>query len=74
MAIDVFLGGRGELPADSGWAAPCKPSEADAAAPRQRIRELSRTRRPGSFEEVLKGYSAKAARAEARRCLRCDLE
>ena len=74
LAIDVFLGGRGELPADYGWAAPCKPSEADAAAPRQPIRALSRARRPGSFEEVLKGYSVRVARAEARRCLRCDLE
>ncbi|GAF83292.1 unnamed protein product [marine sediment metagenome] len=74
MAIDVFLGGRGELPPDHGWAAPSKPNEADAAAPRQPIRTLSRARRKGNFEEIVKSYSRQAACAEARRCLRCDLE
>ena len=40
----------------------------------QPIRALSRSTRQGNFREVLKGYSLQAACAEARRCLRCDLE
>ncbi|MDY6914224.1 MAG: NADH-quinone oxidoreductase subunit NuoF [Planctomycetota bacterium] len=74
MAIDEFLGGSGELPPDAGFASRSKPDEEAAAAPRQPIRSLSPAGRKGSFGEVLKGYSAKAARTEARRCLRCDLE
>jgi len=51
-----------------------KSDEAQAAAPRQAIRCVPPAKRKGNFEEVLKGYSLQAARAEARRCLRCDLE
>ena len=72
--IDRFLGGKGELPGDHGWSSPGKPEESSAGQPRQPIRTLPRCRREGNFEEILKGYSARAARAEARRCLRCDLE
>jgi len=76
QAIDVFLGGAGELPPDHGFAAPGKPAEPqdEAAAPRMPIRTRSPKKRRGDFEEVTKGYSIKAACAEARRCLRCDLE
>jgi len=74
LAIDVFLGGKGELSPDSGLASRSKPNEADAQAPRQTIRALSPARRRGNFDEVLKGYSLQAACTEARRCLRCDLE
>jgi len=74
MAIDVFLGGRGELPPDRGWAPPVKPDEAAADIPRQPIRALSPKRREGNFHEVLRGYSKSAACAEAGRCFRCDLE
>ncbi|HUU58033.1 MAG TPA: FAD-dependent oxidoreductase, partial [Phycisphaerae bacterium] len=73
-AIDVLLGGRGELPPDGGFASRSKPDESEATAPRQPVRALSPKQRKGTFDEVLKGYSAKAACAEARRCLRCDLE
>jgi len=73
-AIDVLLGGRGELVPDVGFASRHKPTEEEADIPRQPIRALSRTRRGGNFNEVLKGYSLRAACAEARRCLRCDLE
>jgi NADH-quinone oxidoreductase subunit F len=75
-AIDVFLGGRGELPPDSGFAPPGKPEpeESSEAARRRPIGQRSARKRRGDFEEVLKGYSLRAARAEARRCLRCDLE
>jgi NADPH-dependent glutamate synthase beta subunit-like oxidoreductase len=73
-AIDVFLGGKGELPPDTGFAPRSKPDEDDADAPRQPVRQVPQARRAGSFVEVLKGYSPRAARCEARRCLRCDLE
>ena len=74
MAVDRFLGGKGELPLDHGWAAPCKPDEAEAARPRHRVETLPLFKRKGSFEEVIGGYSRGDACAEARRCLRCDLE
>ena len=74
QAIDRFLGGRGELPADGGWAAPCKPDENEAAVPRHPVRAKPVAERKGNFDEVLMAYSMDAACAEARRCLRCDLE
>jgi NADH-quinone oxidoreductase subunit F len=75
QAIDVFLGGQGELPRDTGFASPGKPEESEAqSAPRQPIRAKSPARRRGNFDEIVKGYSVQAACAEARRCLRCDLE
>ena len=76
QAIDRFLGGKGELPPDRGFASPGKRPEAESeeAARRQPVRALRPARRRGNFEEVLKGYSRRAACAEARRCLRCDLE
>jgi len=74
QAIDVFLGGKGELPPDTGFASRSKPDEAKAAIPRRPIRAKTLAGRRGNFEEVLKGYSLQAACAEAHRCLRCDLE
>jgi NADH-quinone oxidoreductase subunit F len=75
QAIDVFLGGKGELPADTDLASPGKPEDAEAAeAPRQPAREMPTAKRRGNFCEVIKGYSLAAACSEARRCLRCDLE
>ena len=76
LAIDRFLGGKGELPPDHGWAAPGKPEpdESPEAARRRTIRTRSPRKRIGDFDEVTKGYARRAACAEARRCLRCDLE
>jgi len=75
QAIDVFLGGKGELPQDTGLASPGKPAESAAqSAPRRPIRAKPPARRRGNFDEVIMGYSVQAACAEARRCLRCDLE
>ncbi|MCX5647542.1 MAG: NADH-quinone oxidoreductase subunit NuoF [Planctomycetota bacterium] len=76
QAIDRFLGGKGELPPDRGFASPGKrpEDESEEAARRRPVRALRPKRRRGNFEEVLKGYSLQAACAEARRCLRCDLE
>jgi len=70
----VLLGGKGELPPDRGFASRSKPDESEAVAPRQAARALSAARRRGNFDEVLRGYSPRAACAEARRCLRCDLD
>ena len=74
QAIDIFLGGTGDLPPDRGFGPRGKPAEEEADVPRQAIRQVSPAKRRGSFAEVVKGYSAKTARVEARRCLRCDLE
>jgi NADH-quinone oxidoreductase subunit F len=74
QAIDVFLGGKGELPPDTGLASPGKPEESEAQAGRRPIRARPPAKCRGNFDEVIKGYSLQAACAEARRCLRCDLE
>ncbi|HUU43846.1 MAG TPA: FAD-dependent oxidoreductase, partial [Planctomycetota bacterium] len=74
QAIDVFLGGRGELIPDVGFAPRSKPTEEEADVASQPVRALRPAGRRGNFREVLKGYSLQAACAEARRCLRCDLE
>jgi len=74
QAIDRMLGGTGELPPDEGFAPRHRPDEQLAAAPGQKVRTLPKSRRSGNFTEVLKGYSQQAARTEACRCLRCDLE
>jgi len=75
QAIDIFLGGKGELPRDTGFASPGKPAESEAqSAPRRPVRAKPAARRRGNFDEIVKGYSVQAACAEARRCLRCDLE
>ncbi len=74
QAIDILLGGKGELPPDTGFASRSKPEEAEAEIPRHRVRSLSAAKRRGTFDEVLKRYSARTAQAEAQRCLRCDLE
>ncbi|MCX5675999.1 MAG: FAD-dependent oxidoreductase [Planctomycetota bacterium] len=74
QAIDVFLGGKGELPPDTGLASPGKPEESQAQVGRRPIRARPPAKCRGNFDEVIKGYSLQAACAEARRCLRCDLE
>jgi len=74
QAIDVFLGGTGQLPPDTGFAPRTKPEEAEGEVPREPIIARPPDQRARTFEEVHTGYSVEAARAEARRCLRCDLE
>jgi NADH-quinone oxidoreductase subunit F len=74
QAIDLFLGGKGELPPARGFPSRSKPGEQEAAAPRQSIRGIPPGKRKGNFMEIFKGYSPQAACAEARRCLRCDLD
>jgi len=73
-SVDIFLGGKGQLPADQGFAPGSKPSESEAEIPRHPVPSLSVDKRRNSFEEVFNGYSSQTAQAEARRCLRCDLE
>ncbi|MCK4324130.1 MAG: FAD-dependent oxidoreductase, partial [Armatimonadetes bacterium] len=74
QSIDIFLGGKGQLPADQGFAPGSKPSESEAEIPRHRVASLAVDKRRDNFEEVFSGYSSRTAQAEARRCLRCDLE
>jgi len=74
QSIDIFLGGKGELPPDTGFAGRNKPDESAGEIERHRVRSLAVAKRRDNFDEVLKGYSARTARAEAQRCLRCDLE
>jgi len=75
ISIDLYLGGSGQLPPDTGWSF-------------SRLRDLSGqemvgglqedslpiTDRQLSFEEVIRGVSESRALCEASRCLRCDLE
>ncbi len=73
-AIDVSLGGTGELPPDVGLASRRKPPEEEGELRRSAVRMLSREERQSGFAEVVAGYSAQEACCEASRCLRCDLE
>ena len=72
--IDMFLGGKGELPDDTGFAPRVKPGEEHGAVPRHPYTHLPPEARIGSFHEVVANYSQATACAEACRCLRCDLE
>ncbi len=74
QAIDRFLGGKGELPPDSGFAPRSRREEADREATRQTIPVRWPSGGALTFEESVEGYGPEAACAEARRCLRCDLE
>jgi NADPH-dependent glutamate synthase beta subunit-like oxidoreductase len=74
ISIDIFLGGKGELPDDTGFAPRVKPGEEHGAVPRHSYTHLPIKARIGGFHEVLEGYSKATACAEACRCLRCDLE
>jgi len=74
QAIDRFLGGAGELPPEVPLASRAKPDEAVGEIPRQPVEVLPPCERRGNFDEVLKAYTPQAARTEAKRCLRCDLE
>jgi NADPH-dependent glutamate synthase beta subunit-like oxidoreductase len=71
-AIDMFLGGAGELPAERVLAEAVMPGESAMAITRQPL--LSPKQLNGAFDEIAQGYSAPIACLEAQRCLRCDLE
>jgi len=73
-AIDMYLGGVGDLPPDTSFAPQIKPGEEIADRPRQHVCHLSQASRIGSFAEVVEGFSEENACIEACRCLRCDLE
>jgi NADH-quinone oxidoreductase subunit F len=73
-AIDKFLGGKGELPPDTGFAARSRPEEWTGEGGRRPVKERLFCGVCGDFGEVVQGYCAEEACAEARRCLRCDLE
>jgi len=73
-AIDIYLGGKGELPPDTGLAPRVKPDEEQGSIPRHGVEHLPAAARISGFGEVARGYSLETACAEAGRCLRCDLE
>ncbi|MBN2270291.1 MAG: NADH-quinone oxidoreductase subunit NuoF [Sedimentisphaerales bacterium] len=75
VSIDKLLGGKGELPRDTGFSF-TKPDE-DALAqapPRFTEREIPMKQRRRGFAEVVLGIDREQALCEAGRCLRCDLE
>jgi NADH-quinone oxidoreductase subunit F len=74
LAIDKALGGRGELPADTGLSS-FRPAE-DEIEIMARATEpvLSVAERLAGFAEVVSSLEGDRACVEARRCLRCDLE
>ena len=74
QAIDIFLGGDGELPPDRGFAPKVKPDESAADVARHAVGVMSPSERAKSFAEAVDGYSIETACKEAWRCLRCDLE
>ena len=73
-AIDRFLGGKGELPPDTGLAPRVKPDEEQGSIPRHGVEHVPAGARVHGFGEVAQGFSLETACAEACRCLRCDLE
>jgi len=75
QAIDRYLGGAGALPPDVSYSLR-RPREEDLdkGIPRAREEALPVEERLRNFREVICGLTATGARAEAGRCLRCDLE
>jgi hypothetical protein len=73
-SIDIYLGGTGVidevLASAEDNSAPGEPSD----LPRQVSPILPATNRIKDFSQVELGYDKEIAEAEARRCLRCDLE
>ena len=75
VSIDKLLGGKGELPRDTGFSF-AKPDEETLAQapPRFEEKEIPIAQRRRGFAEVVLGIDREQALAEAFRCLRCDLE
>jgi NADH-quinone oxidoreductase subunit F len=75
ISIDKYLGGKGEI--DETLAPPegeMVPLEEAEEQYRPKMSKVPVEQRLGSFVQVELGYDDKAAIAEAKRCLRCDLE
>ena len=76
VSIDRFLGGQGNI--EEVFAPVEEPATLEALEegerPRAEIRKRSAAERVADFDEVELGFTEEAALAEARRCLRCDLE
>jgi NADPH-dependent glutamate synthase beta subunit-like oxidoreductase len=75
VSIDRMLGGAGLLPANLGpsmW----RPTDEQLESVTARVQEpaLAPALRSSVFDEVLGALTPAAARAEASRCMRCDLE
>ena len=81
-AIDRYLRGEkllSEPPAGPAWTRPATPTAppyeiVQGEARRPEMPELPVEQRRTNFMEVALGYTVATAMAEARRCLRCDLE
>jgi len=74
VAIDRHLGGTGDLPPDTGFSFRRPEEEELGPIPRAREPELPAPERIRTFCEVVACLEESQALAEARRCLRCDLE
>ncbi len=74
VAIDLFLGGRGKLGEnDFGGSSFTWPGKLLPGRAREPEKEIDSVRRRSCFDEVFPGYNEIQARAEAGRCLQCDL-
>ncbi|HEX9014422.1 MAG TPA: hypothetical protein VF960_00305, partial [Chloroflexota bacterium] len=81
-AIDRYLQGNSvlwEMPAGPAWTRPAVPEKPpyqiiEEGMRRPEMPELPVEMRKGNFMEVALGFTREMAMAEARRCLRCDLE
>jgi NADH-quinone oxidoreductase subunit F len=74
VRIDKMLGGRAELPPDTGFSLR-RPDET-VSQPLERVQQknIPLSHRKRGFAEVVLGLDRTEAIAEAGRCLRCDLE
>jgi formate dehydrogenase beta subunit len=73
-AIDVYLGGDGALEGDPGRRADPAIGRDEGFSRRSRVRPRSAGREAaGDFSQIESAYTEEQARAEAGRCLQCDL-
>jgi len=73
--IDRLLGGKGQLPPDTGFSFRKPDDETlSKAGPRPQEKLIPIAQRKRGFAEVVLGLDREQALSEAGRCLRCDLE
>jgi NADH-quinone oxidoreductase subunit F len=74
VEIDRYLGGKGQLPANSDPLVANLCSTEEGSALRARPPRADGCQRAKNFTEVTGCFDKQAAACEAKRCLRCDLE